>query len=180
MIPRPFLIGFLAGQRSMTPLAATAIAARARRLPPDNGAPGILSRPYAVIGAGALAVGELLGDKLRSAPDRTVPAGLAARLVTGALAGAALAPRTQRREAAFMGAAGAVLGGYLGLAVRKRAIRRFGQTKSGLVEDALTVAATALILRAPVAVGPGRQRQRAGPGVRGRAAFASPRRREPP
>lgn len=145
---RPLFIGLVAGQRSMTPLAAAAFAARTRRLSPKSGAPGFLGGRYAAIFAGALALGEMLGDKLRFAPDRTVPAGLAARLLTGAIAGAALAPRTRRREAALMGAAGAIVGGYLGLAVRKRAIHRFGQTKSGLVEDLLTIAATALIIGA--------------------------------
>jgi len=148
MTLRPLFIGLVAGQRSMTPLAAAAFAARTHRLPPKSGAPGFLGGRYAGIFAGALALGEMLGDKLRFAPDRTVPAGLAARLLTGAIAGAALAPRARRPEAALMGAAGAVVGGYLGLAVRKRAIHRFGQTKSGLAEDLLTIAATALIISA--------------------------------
>lgn len=145
---RPLLIGLVAGQRSMTPLAAVALAARSGGLPRDNGAPGLLGRKYAAIGAGALAVGELLGDKMRSAPDRTIPPGLAARLATGALAGAALAPRSQRGQAVALGAAGAVVGGYIGLALRKRAMRRYGQMKSGLVEDILTLGATALIMNA--------------------------------
>ena len=144
----PLLIGLVAGQRSMTPLAAVAMAARSGGLARDNGAPGVMRRPSVVIGASLLAVGELLGDKMRSAPDRTVPPGLAARLVSGALAGAALAPHARRLQAGALGAVGAVVGGYVGLAVRKRALRRFGQTKSGLVEDALTLGATTLIMRA--------------------------------
>ncbi|WP_333612430.1 DUF4126 domain-containing protein [Brevundimonas bullata] len=145
----PLLIGLVAGQRSMTPLAAVAMAARSGGLARDNGAPGVMGRTSVVIGASILAVGELLGDKMRSAPDRTVPPGLAARLVSGALAGAALAPHARRLQAGgALGAVGAVVGGYVGLAVRKRALRRFGQTKSGLVEDALTLGATTLIMRA--------------------------------
>ena len=38
MIFRPLLIGLAAGQRSMTPLAAVALAARAGGLAPGNGA----------------------------------------------------------------------------------------------------------------------------------------------
>lgn len=130
----------------MTPLAAAALAARAHRLPPDNGAPRFFGCLATAVGFSALAVGELLGDKMPSAPDRTVPAVLAARLLSGALAGASLAPRQERGPAAVMGAAGAILGGYLGLAARKRAMRRFGQTRSGMVEDMLTLGATTLLL----------------------------------
>ena len=150
---RPLLIGLVAGQRSMTPLAAVALAARSGGLARDNGAPAIIGRRTPAVAASALAVGEMLGDKMRSAPDRTVPPGLAARLVAGGIAGAALAPRSSRASAALLGAAGAIVGGYAGLALRKRAMRRFGQTRSGLAEDLLTLAATTLILRA----GPRRQ-----------------------
>lgn len=132
----------------MTPLAAVALAARSGGLARDNGAPEVMKGLSVVMGASLLAVGELLGDKMRSAPDRTTPPGLAARLVSGALAGAALAPHARRVQAGALGAVGAVVGGYVGLAVRKRAMRRFGQTRSGLVEDALTLAATTLIMRA--------------------------------
>ena len=144
---RPLLIGLVAGQRSMTPLAAVALAARSGSLARDNGAPAVIGKRSAAIAASALAIGEMLGDKMRSAPDRTVPPGLAARLFAGGIAGAALAPRSSRASAAALGVAGAILGGYAGLALRKRAMRRFGQTRSGLAEDLLTLAATTLILR---------------------------------
>lgn len=143
---RSLLIGLVAGMRSMTPLAAVTLAARGHRLPHASGAPGVLHGRLAAAGASTLAVGELLGDKMRSAPDRTVPPGLAARLVTGFLAGAALAHRRDRLAAGALGAAGAVAGGYVGLAVRKQAIARYGQTRSGLVEDAIALVATAMIV----------------------------------
>lgn len=142
---RPLLIGLAAGQRSMTPLAAVALAARAGGLAPGNDAPSFLGGRCVAVGATLLAVGEILGDKMNSAPDRTVPPGLAARLISGGLAGAAMAPRALRGRAAALGAVGAVVGGYAGLALRKRAMRRYGQRRSGLVEDVLTLAATALI-----------------------------------
>lgn len=143
---RSLLIRLVAGMRSMTPLAAVALTARTHRLPPSSGAPGVLHGKLAVAGACALAAGELLGDKMRSAPDRTVPAGLAARLLTGFLAGSPLAHRRDRIAAGALGWAGAVAGGYVGLALRKRAMARYGQTPSGLVEDALALGATALIV----------------------------------
>ena len=85
--------------------------------------------------------------KMASAPDRTILPGLTARLITGALAGAALGPAKNRMTAATLGAFGAVVGGYAGLALRKQGMRRYGQMRSGLVEDILTLAATALLFR---------------------------------
>ena len=45
-----------------------------------------------------MGVGELLGDKMKSAPDRTVFLGLLARVMSAGIAGAALAPRGQRAK----------------------------------------------------------------------------------
>lgn len=96
------LMGAVAGMRSMTPLAAVANAARTGTLPRDNGAPRLLANPLASAGMLALAGGELAGDKMKTAPDRIVLAGMMARVATGAIAGAALAPRHQRGIAALL------------------------------------------------------------------------------
>lgn len=141
------LIGLAAGARSITPLAAVSQAARQGALPADNGAIAHLDHPLVAAGTKALAAGELLGDKLQSAPDRIVPAGIAARLVTGALAGAALAPRRQAALGAALGAGAAVAAAYLTFGLRMRAMRRFGQKSTGLVEDALTLGATQWVVR---------------------------------
>jgi uncharacterized membrane protein len=135
------LIGLVAGARSITPFAAVSDAARRGELPADNGAPSWLGDPLVAAGSKVLAGGELWGDKLRSAPDRIVLAGMLARLVTGGLAGAALAPRRQALAGAALGAAAAVAAAYVTFNLRKRAMRRFGQTPTGLVEDAITVGA---------------------------------------
>lgn len=82
---------------------------------------------------------------MTSAPDRTVPAGLAARLVTGGLVGAALAPRRQEALGAVVGATAAVASSYLTFALRMRALKRYGQTPTGLVEDALAVGMAQLV-----------------------------------
>lgn len=137
---RSFLIGLVAGMRALTPLAAVTDSARFSRLPRDNGAPALLVSPAVRIITLALAAGELFGDKLASAPDRIVAPGMAARIMTGALAGMALAPRRQRSAAALLGAAAAVGAAYLTFDIRVRAMRRFGQVPTGLVEDAITMA----------------------------------------
>ena len=134
------LIGLVAGQRAMTPLALVADAAGRGLLPPS--APGArwLAHPLARLGATALAAGEMAGDKLPSAPDRTVPSGLVARSLTAALAGAAFAPRGRQAEGAALAVASAIGASFLGLALRKRAMARYGQTRPGLVEDAIVLA----------------------------------------
>lgn len=140
------LIGLAAGSRSMTPLAAVSDAARRGALPAGGGAPAWLGHPVVAAGSKLLAAGELWGDKLKSAPDRIVPAGILARLITGGLAGAALAPRRQAVLGGLLGAGAAVAAAYLTFDLRMRAIRRFGQTPTGVIEDALTVGAAEAVL----------------------------------
>lgn len=141
------LMGAVAGMRAMTPLAAVTNAARTGTLPADNGAPALLSNPLASAGMLALAGGELLGDKMKTAPDRIVPAGMVARVATGMIAGAALAPHRQRGIGALLGAGTAVGMAYLTFNLRIRAIARYGQTPTGAVEDAIAVGSAALITR---------------------------------
>ncbi|MCR0980922.1 DUF4126 family protein [Roseomonas populi] len=143
---RSLLIGIPGGMRSMTPLAAVTVAARRGALPRGNGAPSILSHPWASWATVALAIGELIGDKLPSAPDRIIAPGIGARLVTGAVAGMALAPREKRGTAALLGAAGAVAASYITFDARIRSMRRHGQVSTGLVEDAIMLAATLWIV----------------------------------
>ena len=142
---RSLLIGMTAGARSMTPLAVVSNAARRGALAADNGAPPWLGHPRVAAACAAIALGELGGDKLRSAPDRIVLAGIATRVVSGGLAGTALAPRRRAVAGALLGAAAAVGSAYLTFDVRRRAMRHFGQTSTGLVEDVLTVGVAQLV-----------------------------------
>lgn len=150
---RSFLIGLPAGARAMTPLAAVTDAARRGALAADRGAPLWLGRPAVATVAKLLAAGEIYGDKLKSAPDRIVPAGLLARIVSGGIAGAAVAPRRHAVVGGLLGATAAVGAAYLTFYLRIPALRRYGQTPTGVIEDALTVAATQAVL---VGAGPPR------------------------
>ena len=141
------LMGLVGGQRAMTPLATVAIAAARGELPRDNGAPALLGHRFAAAGAALLAVGEMAGDKQKTAPDRIVPIGLAARFVTSAIAGMALAPRKQRWLGAMVGGATAVAASYPGWRARCAAMARYGQTSTGFIEDAAVVAGAAAIVR---------------------------------
>ena len=106
----------------------------------------LLDRPVFRFGALAMGVGELFGDKMKTAPDRTVFLGLLARTMSAGIAGAALAPRGREQAGAATAVATAVPLAYLTLAGRKRAMAQIGQTRSGLIEDALIVAAGVAIV----------------------------------
>lgn len=138
------LIGAVASARSMTPMAALAGAHVAGRETP--GRLVLLGKPLFTVGALAMGVGELFGDKMKSAPDRTVFLGLLARIMSAGIAGAALAPRGRERLGAGLAVGTAVPLAYLTLAGRKRAMHEIGQTRSGLIEDALIVAAGAAVV----------------------------------
>lgn len=133
------LIGAVASARSMTPMATLATARLAGGRTP--GTLVLLNHPLFKYGALAMGVGELFGDKMKSAPDRTVFLGLLARVMSAGIAGAALAPHGRERAGAAVAVGAAVPLAYLTLAGRKRAMSRLGQTRSGLLEDALVVAA---------------------------------------
>lgn len=138
------LIGAVASARSMTPMATLAAARLADRS--TTGELFLLDRPLVKYGALAMGVGELFGDKMKTAPDRTVFLGLLARVMSAGIAGAALAPKGREPAGAAAAVATAVPLAYLTLAGRKKAMARIGQTRSGLIEDALIVAAGAAIV----------------------------------
>jgi uncharacterized membrane protein len=133
------LIGAVASARSMTPMAGIAAAQLLGHRTP--GRLLLLERPAFKYGALAMGIAELFGDKMKTAPDRTVFLGLLARVMSAGLSGAALAPRGREKAGAMTAVATAVPLAYLTLAGRRRAMVRVGQTKSGLIEDALVVAA---------------------------------------
>ncbi|GGZ06724.1 hypothetical protein ACFFTM_18690 [Pseudoduganella plicata] len=138
------LIGAVASARSMTPMATIATARLVGRQTSGNLL--LLDRPLFRYGALAMGAGELAGDKMKSAPDRTVFLGLLARMMSAGIAGAALAPHGEEKAGAAVAVATAVPLAYITLAGRKQAMARIGQTRSGLIEDALIVAAGAAIV----------------------------------
>lgn len=138
---RSLLIGLVAGQRGLTPLAAIAIATQRREVPADLPLQKLLLNPLIAEGTIALAGAEMAGDKMKSAPDRILPIGLLVRSITSAYAGAALAPRNERAVAAAVSVGAALLSSYVGWRLRVAAMRRYGQTATGLIEDAIVAGA---------------------------------------
>ncbi|WP_116091662.1 DUF4126 domain-containing protein [Sphingomonas crusticola] len=145
---RSILMGLVAGQRAMTPLAALAGAARRGTLPHDNAEARLLARPLPAAGGVVMAAAEMAGDQMKSAPDRTVLLGLLARAITSGFAGATLAPPKRQLAGAALGIGAAIGSSYAGLAARKWAMRRWGQTATGFVEDAIVLAAANAIANA--------------------------------
>lgn len=133
---RSILMGLVAGQRGMTPLAAIAAAARRGTLPPGAPLQGLMANPVIAGGAVAMAAAEMAGDKMKTAPDRIVPIGLVVRSITSAYAGAALAPRGQRAAGAALAVVAALGASYVGWRMRCAAMEKYGQTATGAVEDA--------------------------------------------
>lgn len=151
---RSFLIGLVAGQRGITPLAVIATATRRGEIPPDLPLQKLMLNPLIAAGTAAFAAAEMAGDKMKTAPDRTVPVGLAVRSVTAAYSGAALAPRNKRVLGAAVAVGAALASSYVGLAARKWGMRRYGQTATGFVEDAIVFGSgLAIANRSAVAAG---------------------------
>lgn len=142
-----FLMGLVGGQRAMTPLATVAIASARGQLPADNGAPKLLAHPLVAAGTLALAIGEMAGDKQKTAPNRIVPIGLAARFITSAIAGAALVPKRERWIGAAVGGVTAVVASYPGWRARMATLPKYGQTPTGFAEDLAVLSSAAAIVR---------------------------------
>ncbi|MDB5612633.1 MAG: rane protein [Devosia sp.] len=137
LVLRSFLIGLVAGQRGISPLAAIAIATLRKEVPASLPLQTLFLNPTITGAVTALAAAEMAGDKMKSAPDRIVPIGLAVRSITSAYAGAALAPKNQQALGAAVAMGTALVSSYIGWRLRCAAMARYGQTPTGLVEDAI-------------------------------------------
>ena len=136
-----FLIGVVAGLRAMTAPAVVSWAARLGWLHLENtwlGFLGFAATPYIV---SALAIGELIADKLPAAPSRKAPPGLIGRIVTGALSGAAVgAGQGALTGGMIAGVVGALAGTFVGYEARVRLARLAGKDfPIALLEDAIAV-----------------------------------------
>jgi uncharacterized membrane protein len=147
-----FGLGIVAGLRSMTPPAVVAWAARLGYLE-------LASTPLAWLGSrvaawlfAAAAAGELIVDKLPFTPNRTDPGPFVGRLVSGALAGAALSSGHAGSLAggAVAGAAGAVVGTFGGYRTRTGLVRALGipDYVIALLEDVVAVGGAILLVLA--------------------------------
>ena len=144
------LIGVVAGLRAMTAPAAIAWAAYLGWLDLSGSWLAFLGSVWAVGILTILALAELVTDQLPSTPSRTVPPQLAARLVMGALTGAAIGiPYGAWIGCLIAGVIGAAIGTYGGAAVRARLAASFGKDPpAAFIEDAVAIIGAYLIVSA--------------------------------
>lgn len=142
---RALTFGAVTGLRSMTAIAALALASQSERPRPflgDAGAPWtLLASRGAAAAFGLGAVGEWVGDKLPLTPGRLEPLPLGGRVVFGALAGAASCRAAGASPAVggALGALGALGGAAAGFALRTILAPRLGlpDFPVALLEDGL-------------------------------------------
>jgi len=136
-----FAVGIVAGLRSMTAPAVTAVAAHLGRLNLQNSALAFMGSKWAAGIFTLAALGELVADKLPMTPARIKPGPLAARIVMGGLCGACIVVATD--GAAWIGAVIGGVGAFVGAFAGYRA--RTGLVRSLQVRDALVAVAEDLI-----------------------------------
>ena len=147
---RAATLGFVAGLRSMTPLAWLS---RTSKLDPEpaNAAEEMLDSPTARIVTSMLASGELIGDKLPMIPSRLKPGPLTGRLLIGGLAGMRICRRYHQSLVigAILGAASAGVGSFAGNYMRTKLAENTKIPKFvlGLTEDGLAMGLAWLAVR---------------------------------
>ena len=147
MLLLAFIIGLVAGLRTMTAPAAIALAVGA-------GALSLGGSPLAFLGWRwtpwvfcVLAAGELVADQLPSTPSRKVPMQFGARIASGALCGAAIGvAQGALLPGLALGVAGAVAGTLGGAWARGRLAAAFGRDlPAALIEDAVAIGLAATV-----------------------------------
>ena len=137
-----FLIGAIAGLRSLTAPAVVSWAARLGWLHLEGtwlAFLGFAATPYILSVA---AIGELVNDKLPRTPSRKAPGPFIARVLSGALCGAALGSARQALIGGLVaGALGAMAGTLGGYELRAWLVRAIGgnDLPVALLEDAIAI-----------------------------------------
>jgi uncharacterized membrane protein len=143
------LIGIIAGLRTMTAPAAISWAAWSGRLALEGSWLAFLGYSWTPWIFTLLALGEFVGDQLPSTPSRTVPMQFGARLLSGAICGAAIGwPHQAMVGGLLAGIVGAVIGTLGGHAFRMRLAAAFKKdSPAAFIEDAIAIAGAWLIVR---------------------------------
>ncbi len=137
-------MGAVAGLRSLTAPALFSYMATRR----NDGALvetplGGLASPKVAGTLCALAIGEMIVDKLPQAPNRTIPGSVIFRALSGGVIGAAICAEEREPElpGALLGAVGAVAATYAAYHLRQTTDRKTGLPDPivALVEDAIAI-----------------------------------------
>jgi len=143
-----FLIGVMVGLRTMTAPAVTSWFARAGSLRVSDTRMAFFESTVVALLFTCSAITEWIIDQLPNTPSRKAPMGFLARIVSGAVCGAALcAPIDALLPGLVAGAAGAVVGTLGGYELRMRLARHFGKDRpAAFLEDAVALLGSILIL----------------------------------
>ena len=140
------VIGIVAGLRAFTPLALVSWATRVGWL--ELGGSRLAFLGYAAVPwiLTILALGELVTDQLPKTPSRKIPIQFGARVVSGAICGAALGMQADSFVAGMLlGAIGAIIGTLGGARARERLAQRFGKDRPAALLEDVTAAGVALL-----------------------------------
>ncbi|OWJ57250.1 DUF4126 domain-containing protein [Inquilinus limosus] len=150
MLVLAFLIGCVAGLRTMTAPAAVSWAAHLGWLPLDGTGLAFLGAAVTPWLLTAAAIAELVADQLPRTPSRKVPVQFGGRIVSGALCGAAFGIAGGSVGVGLVaGIFGAVAGTLAGAELRSRLARAFGRDlPAALLEDAVAVGGAMWIIAA--------------------------------
>jgi uncharacterized membrane protein len=144
-----FILGAACGLRAVVGLAALSWAASSQHLPLEGTWLSFLGSRVTSYITSVLAIGEIINDKLPKTPSRLVPPQFAARVVMGALTGAAIGvSQGHLAMGALSGIIGSIVGTLAGSKARAFAARLFGgDLPAALLEDVLAVALAFVALR---------------------------------
>jgi uncharacterized membrane protein len=138
-----FLIGVIAGLRALTGVMVASWAARLSWIHLDGSYLSFMGSTITAVIFSALALAEIVNDKLPKTPPRTALPSLIIRIVLGAFAAATLTMGAGGVAwvGALLGAFGAVVGTFGGYQARMRLVRALGVPDFviALVEDVIAV-----------------------------------------
>jgi uncharacterized membrane protein len=145
-----FAIGVIAGLRSLTAPAAVCWAAQLGWIDLRQSPLAFMGSSIAAYVFGALAIGELIMDKLPFTPSRLSPGPLLGRIVLGGLSGATLlsANSPSYLTGALVGGLGGLVGAYAGYHARVGAKKATGlpDIVVALTEDAIAIVGALFIV----------------------------------
>lgn len=145
-----FAIGVIAGLRTFTAPAVVCWAAHLGWINLHGSHLAFLGSTVTVVIVTLLAIFELVNDKLPATPNRTTPGPLGARIVMGALCGAALAIGGGQGVplGAIAGTVGSVVGAFGGYQARHQIVTLLKVKDFGvaLVEDLVAICGALLVV----------------------------------
>ena len=143
-----FLIGFVAGLRSMTAPAAVSIGAFVGHVKVGDSPVAFLGESPAPYILSALALVELVFDKLPFVPSRKAVGPFVFRILTGALSAGALGASSDALfGCAFVGGTGAAFGTLVGASVRASLAAGFKKDwPAAIIEDLFAIGGAAMLV----------------------------------